>query len=261
LQTGSQLFLRNFFTTKFWRYMTAVAVHSSQVPDEVPGKCNALKGNNKRCLRPAGYKTDHLGYSRCHVHGGAAPVTHGRYSSLQHLRIGTKLAKYENDPDPLNILPELAMLRALTEDYLERYEEITRAIVAWHESYISRPVAKQRIEAMQRILDECERRMREYEEPSESEWAALAEARDTVDRLARAQENKPRQILDIATARDLIAETAKTVEKIEKIRSQDAISRPELLRAMTHMGRVVETHVKDPGILDKIRRDWLTLHV
>lgn len=230
-------------------------------PAEVEGKCNALKGNNTRCLRPAGYRTDHAGYGRCARHGGAVQRTHGRYSSLKHLRLAEKIEKFENDLEPLNIFPELALLRALTEDYIERYEETTAAVLAWHTSYIARPIAAQRIEALQRMLDECERRMREYEEPSESEYAALAESRDTLQRLAAAQENKPRQVLDLAAAKDLVAECAKTVERIEKIRSQDAISRPELLRVMMHMGRTVETFVKDPATLDKIRQHWMLMTV
>jgi len=231
------------------------------VPPEVEGRCNAVKKNGQRCLRWAGHRTDHVGYGRCSLHGGASRVNHGRYSLMKHARLREKVERYENDPDPLNIFPELAMLRALAEDYLERYEETTAALLAWHHSYIARPIAAQRIEALNRMLDECERRMREYEEPTESEQAALAESRDTVQRLASAQDNKPRQILDLASARDLIAEVAKTVERIEKIRSQDAISRPELLRVMTHMGRTVETFVKDPSILDKIRNHWLQMTV
>jgi hypothetical protein len=237
-----------------------------KIPDserrpELPGRCNATKMNGEPCWRLAGARTDHMGYGRCSLHGGKTPVIHGRYSKLKHLRVAKRMEEIEQDPDPLNILPELALLRALTIDYIERYEENTEAVLAWHQSYVARPLSGERIEALQRILDECERRMREYEEPSEEEWAALAHSRDTIDRLAAAQTNKPRQVLDLAAAKDLLAEVTKMVERIERIRSQDAISRPELLRVMTHMGRVVEMFVKDPTTLDKIRNNWLQLHI
>jgi hypothetical protein len=228
---------------------------------ELPGRCNARKFNGQPCWKPAGHRTDHPGVGRCSNHGGSVPVLHGRYSTLKHLRVAAKLEQMENDPEPMNILPELALLRALTQDYIERYDALTTALLDWHLSYLARPLSRDRIEMLQRVLDECERRMREYEEPSESEWEAMAGSRDTVARLASAQENKPRQILDLATARDLLAETTKMVERIEKIRSQDAISRPELLRVMTHMGRVVESFVKDPAQLDKIRMAWLQMHI
>ncbi|MDT9121677.1 hypothetical protein RSW84_29940, partial [Escherichia coli] len=41
----------------------------------------------------------------------------------------------EADPDPLNLLPELALLRALVQDYVERYDALTAALLGWHESY------------------------------------------------------------------------------------------------------------------------------
>jgi hypothetical protein len=236
-------------------------VPEGQRRPELPGRCNSPKLNGEPCWKRAGYRTDHPGYGRCHLHGGNTPIIHGRYSKLKHLRVAKRMEEIEQDPDPLNILPELALLRALTIDYIERYEENTEAVLAWHQSYVARPLSGERIEALQRVLDECERRMREYDEPSEEEWAALAYSRDTIDRLAAAQTNKPRQVLDLAAAKDLLAEVTKMVERIEKIRSQDAISRPELLRVMTHMGRVVEMFVKDPTTLDKIRNNWLQLHI
>jgi hypothetical protein len=228
---------------------------------EIEGRCNALRKDGTRCKMPAGHQTEHQGAGRCRNHGGAAPITHGRYSGLKHLQLQAKIEKMESDVDPLNIFPELALLRALTEDYIERYQAMTTALLAWHQSYVQRPLASHRIDSLKRLLDECEDRMRRYEEPTEGEWGALAEARDTVMRLEAAQENKPRQILDLATAKDLLVDVARIVEKIEKIRSQDAISRGDLLRIMTHMGRVVNTWVTDPAVLDRIRTEWLTMHV
>lgn len=71
------------------------------------------------------------------MHGGNAgrPITHGRYSKIHRPRIKELLAQHEADPDPLNLLPELALLRSLIEDYVERYDEMTDALLAWHESW------------------------------------------------------------------------------------------------------------------------------
>ena len=222
---------------------------------------NSEAGEGEVCKQPAGYGTNHVGDGRCKYHGGNTQIVHGRYSHLKHRRLAEKIARFEGLEDPLNIEPELAMLRALTEDFVERFDAYQAALLDWHGSYIGRPLDPARVEQFQRVLDECERRMREYEEPTEDEWQALIHARETLQRLVQSQENKPRQILDIVTAKDLLSEVTKVVERIEKIRAQDAISRPELLRTMAYMGRVVETYVKDESTLDKIRIAWLGMHV
>lgn len=74
---------------------------------------------------------------RCRMHGGKAgrPITHGRYSKISRPRIAELLAEQEQDPDPLNILPEIRLLRALIQDYIERYDKMTSALLAWHASF------------------------------------------------------------------------------------------------------------------------------
>lgn len=74
------------------------------------------------CTQKAGWGTDHPGSGRCKLHGGAAPVKHGRYSKVLRKRVGELAAQFEADPDPLNLEPELAQARALYADYLERME-------------------------------------------------------------------------------------------------------------------------------------------
>ena len=34
------------------------------------------------CARPSGWGTEHPGYGRCKLHGGATPYKHGRYSKV-----------------------------------------------------------------------------------------------------------------------------------------------------------------------------------
>jgi hypothetical protein len=41
----------------------------------------------------------------------------------------------EKDPDPLNLLPEVHLLRSLIIDFVERYDEFTEALIDWHESW------------------------------------------------------------------------------------------------------------------------------
>src|SRR5690554_2057949 len=88
--------------------------------------CNAwIKGSNKTktCKRQAGWGTDHPGEGRCRQHGGAdgrpgISSDGGRYSSsITYRPIRELLARYEQDPEPMNLLPEVLLLRAITTDF------------------------------------------------------------------------------------------------------------------------------------------------
>jgi hypothetical protein len=116
-------------------------------------QCTATaKQSKERCRRRAV-----TGYAVCQVHGagsvtkgraGGRPATHGRYSKLKREALRDLITDYETDPDPLNILPELAACRALFQDYIERYDEWREALLAWHASYETKPVVKP-----QQVLD------------------------------------------------------------------------------------------------------------
>jgi len=130
--------------------------------------------------------------------------------------LGDLIALHEADPDPLNILPELAAARALFQDFVQRYDTWAAALIAWHESFRS----------------------------EDSERAP-----------------KPVQVLDLADAYRIVSEITRIVERIEKIRAANAISRPDLLRVMTEMGRVVEAYVTDETARQKIKEGWLAIKV
>ena len=79
-----------------------------------------------RCGRPAGWGTEHVGNGRCKLHGGAsagAPVRHGRYSLTHRAGLAEKVERFLDDPAPGDLTAELALLRALLQDYLERFGE------------------------------------------------------------------------------------------------------------------------------------------
>lgn len=177
-------------------------------------RCGAKTRGGTRCTQTAGWGTDHVGQGRCKLHGGATPIKHGRYSTIQRPALRALIAQHDADPDPLNVLPELAAARALFQDFIERYDGWREALLAWHAS-----------------------------------WTRGDEA------------PKPREVLDIGDAYRILSEVTKIAERIEKVRAANAISRPDLFRLMGEMGRVVETHVKDPEALERIRRDWLAIRV
>lgn len=157
-------------------------------------------GSGEPCTQPAGWGTDHVGVGPCKLHGGASPIKHGRYSKLRREALRDLIAQYEQDPDPLNLLPELATARALLQDFLDR---------------------------------------------------------NAAD---------PDHQLDVEAAGKLLTDIANIVARIERIRSANAISRPELYRIMGEMGRVVERWIGEENMdadekLSRIKDGWLAIRV
>jgi hypothetical protein len=102
-------------------------------------RCGARtkQGDHHACRLAAGAKTDHPGQGRCHLHGGKTPVRTGRYSTIKRESVQSRLAELKtNDRDPMNLADEVLLLRALTIDYIERYDAFMPALIAWHDSYI-----------------------------------------------------------------------------------------------------------------------------
>ena len=73
------------------------------------------------CTQAAGWGTDHPGEGACKLHGGCTPIKHGRYSNVARAKLGSTLAQIEADPDPLDLMPELHLLRGLAQHHLETY--------------------------------------------------------------------------------------------------------------------------------------------
>ncbi len=60
------------------------------------------------------------------MHGGTSPgrpVIHGRYSLIHRAALADKVATFLADPRPGDLTDELALLRALLQDYLERFPD------------------------------------------------------------------------------------------------------------------------------------------
>lgn len=89
-----------------------------------PAICGAKKKQGEGfCTQRAGWGTDHVGDGRCKLHGGRNPIKHGRYSTVNRTRLGKLVEAHLADPDPLNMLPELATMRALLETWLAKHGE------------------------------------------------------------------------------------------------------------------------------------------
>lgn len=163
-------------------------------------KCGKKNRAGGKCGKPAGWGTDHKGVGPCRLHGGATPLRNGgmsadgkrvttKYPARIAPKIGELIEKHRANPEPLNLLDELAQARAVAEWYREKHAED----------------------------------------------------------------------FDPTTAGALIEAISRIVKRIEDIGAQNAISRPELLRIMQEMGRVVARHVEDPETRAKIQDDWLRI--
>ncbi len=87
--------------------------------------CEAKTRRGTLCKKQAGWGTPHVGEGRCRLHGGLAgrPPTHGRYSTVKRASLQGKIEKFYNDPSAGDLSSELALMRALLQDYIDRFED------------------------------------------------------------------------------------------------------------------------------------------
>lgn len=85
-------------------------------------RCKAkAKGTGERCKNPVVE-----GKQVCRIHGGLSPgrpIVHGRYSVTKRQALREKIEQFRADPQAGDLRDELAILRALLEDYLNRFDD------------------------------------------------------------------------------------------------------------------------------------------
>lgn len=87
------------------------------------------------CRHPAGFRTDHPGEGRCYLHGGRSPSPTGRYSQIKRPRFQELLREFADDPDPLNLLHEVLLLRTLLTDFIDRWDRQDEMLTRWNLSF------------------------------------------------------------------------------------------------------------------------------
>lgn len=215
--------------------------------------CGAKTKAGTPCRREAGWGTDHPGQGRCKLHGGATPIKHGRYSTIQRPRLRELLDQYDNDPTPMDLLPEVKLLRALLTDFVERYDEVTDALLAWHNSWGDR---------YREAVDEWrEKTLRRLENGGwqDTEADDLPDPPDPLDYMT-----KPRQMLDITSAAGLVDKVGAMVDRIERHKREGSITLETLDRVLEQLGMEVvhalTEEVKDAAarslVLANIERRW-----
>lgn len=220
--------------------------------------CAAHKRKGGICNRPAGWGTTHVGQGRCKLHGGNSSIKHGRYSVIRRESLRDLANHYENDPEPLNLLPDLAQCRALYTDFVNRYDEWSEALMTWHDSIKARNLPK-RIAAFRDALA--------TRDPQQV-LAGITEIERCLD---AANESRPAQILDVADAHRILSEVTKIATRIEQNRASNAVSRKDFVRILSEMGRTVEGVMrgfdkalgeeKVDDALEKVRDQWSSIRL
>lgn len=228
--------------------------------------CGAKYAKRKGvCQNPAGKGTDHPGEGRCKFHGGATQVKGtrhevGRYSDLKaRPRLRELIDKFATDETPGDLSHEITLLRALLQDYVERYDDMSSALLAWHASYSTE---------FEEAVKLWRARVAEYVEETESAGAEpdrpFPEPPQPGD-----YQRKPRQIIDMIAVTGLIDKVGGMSDRIEKRKREGMITLALLDNVLERMGMEVVYAAKEVGIdditrtalLSVIERRWSTVRV
>ena len=71
--------------------------------------------------------------------------------------------------------------------------------------------------------------------------------------------SKPRKVLDISDAGNLIEKISRTVHRIHQIHATGSITLDTFKRVVEAMGIIVAKHVEDKAVLDTIEMEWSDL--
>jgi hypothetical protein len=230
--------------------------------------CRSQGKQTVYCNQLAGHGTVHPGQGRCRYHGGLVEgdgrLRDGRYSiergGIKHPRLQELYDRFKDDPDPTGLFDEIAMLRAVAVDYIERYEDTTAALLAWHadQKLLSEPLRPDLIRGFEQAFDIWESGLKADDRWSPEVERDAERARKLLEVLRHgASIEKPKRVMDISDVTAIYEAVGRMAERIEKMRSANAISEAELNRIFNAMGRVVDVLIPNgiinDGIADELR--------
>jgi len=212
-------------------------------------KCGAWGRHAQQpCRNPAGFKTAHVGQGHCHLHGGNAPVKHGRYAKIQNQAVKDLLDELEDDEDPMNLLPEVQLLRALVINYVNEYEKYMAALEAWQRSFDKAFQSKYMAWWDTLRADILETGDREIKE------SLLAQMPDPMSYFP----SRPLNLPDILQVGNFLVRIGSLVEQIKKLKSTDTFSMATIDRLWHsmagHLTQAAGEVIKD----DSVRETFLT---
>lgn len=226
-------------------------------------ECGATNRNGEPCQRPAGWGTDHPGEGRCKLHGGVGQIKGtqldpvARYSDLQaRPRLRELVAQFAQDANPDDLSHELTLLRALVTDFIERHDDITEALLAWHASFTDGYVEAVKL-WREKLADWAE----EQDQGMESNPPPMPIPTDFM--------NKPRQLVDITAAAGLIDRIGSMSDRIAKRKREGVISMDVLDKVLQEFGREVVAACQEVGLneLDRthllraVERRWRDIRI
>ena len=200
--------------------------------------CGAKLRSGGRCRKTKGWGVPgRNGLGPCKLHGGmngVANLKHGLYSRIRSPRLQSLMDQQdESGQDVLDLRPEAKLLRALTVDYIDRFEARDRALQLWHNT------AGGGIEGL-------------IESVANGEQGALA---DLVRTLRAALEDRPPQLPDLTAAGALVEKIGRTVERIEKLQSSRGVTVAQLKFIFQAQTNILSKHIDDKT-MERILADF-----
>lgn len=93
--------------------------------------------NSKRqkyCKQRSGHNTDHTGQGRCKWHGKGGTLKHGKYSKVVRTSLREHLEVIQREGgDRTDLSDEVDMLRAITADFIDNYDQTLAALIEWNQ--------------------------------------------------------------------------------------------------------------------------------
>jgi hypothetical protein len=189
------------------------------------------RSTGQPCKNIAGKGTDHIGQGRCRHHGGATPIKHGLYSQIRRDRLGKRMAQIAERADLLQLHEELAILKALLEQWIDQHQSRADALGAWHRA--TSP-------AFQTLISSND----------------APQIREAIVALRAAEASRPAEVPDVVIIATLVDKIGRTAERIHKMTT--VCTRDQLQLILNRMGAVVADHVDD-DTNQKIRDGWANI--
>ncbi len=112
----------------------------------------------KPCRKPAGWGIPNKTTGKCRIHGGAntgRPIEHGRFSTKHREKLHKDMEKFLNDPRPGDLQAELALMRTLLQNFVDRFpDEISLDLKSIHAMYDMIEAIGRMVERISKILNQ-----------------------------------------------------------------------------------------------------------
>lgn len=125
---------RAYDTDNFPKYIPPQGIYVGTIPWNY--YCRGWNSKREKyCRAVAGQGTDHLGAGRCRNHGGSTPIRTGVYSGVARGKLKEHLDKVKDQEieTRMDLGDEVDLMRALVAQYVERYQELVDALLAWND--------------------------------------------------------------------------------------------------------------------------------